>query len=226
MFDWITRVIAEGVLQTIRTTLVMSLFSTFISSFLGIIIGLSLERYQFLGKSIIIRINRTMMGVPPVVIGLVVYLLLMRQGPLGFLSALFTIQGMIFAQVLIITPIISSMIHSYSVRTAAEIRVFARTMGANKRQTAFLVLREMRHEIYFVMLTGFGRAISEVGAVMLVGGNIRGSTRTMTTAITMLRNQGIFYEGILLGVTLLVLAFILQSVVDGIRKKDEVFENY
>jgi len=225
MIEWFSRALSEGVLQTIQTTLVMALSSTLISTILGVMIGLCLERYRFIGKTLCIRLNRTLMGVPPVVIGLVVYLLLMRQGPLGFMSALFTVRGMVFAQVLIITPIISGMVHSYAVRTAPHIRVFAITMGANRKQTVLLLLKEMRHEIYFVMITGFGRAISEVGAVMLVGGNIRGSTRTMTTAITMLRSQGIFYEGILLGVILLLIAFVLQWIVDSVRTKDKLQEN-
>ncbi len=215
-----------GVMSAVKTTLIMAISSTIISAVFGIIIGLLLERFNFKGKKIVVRINRTLMGVPPVVIGLVVYMLLMRRGPLGSLHILFTVKGMIFAQVLIITPIVSGMIYSSALKSAMPIRFFAKTMGANSRQTSFLIIKEMRSEIYFALVAGFGRAISEVGAVMLVGGNIKGSTRTMTTAISLLKSQGIFSEGIALGVMLLLIAFILQWITDFLRKEEIVDENY
>lgn len=215
-----------GAMDAIRTTLFMSIMSTSVSALIGIPLGLSLERHEFPGKKIIVRINRTLMGVPPVVIGLFVYILLMRRGPLGPLNLLFTVKGMIFAQVLIITPIITGLIYSYAKRSADEIREFARTMGADRKQTDRLIIREIRNEIYFSILTGFGRSISEVGAVMLVGGNIKGRTRTMTTAISLLKSQGIFDEGILLGIILLIIAFIIQTTADMFRKEADNHENY
>lgn len=215
-----------GTYNSIKVTFQMAFFATGISSFLGVFLGLMLERIRFPGKRIVIRINRTLMGIPPVVVGLVVYLLIMRRGPLGFLSLLYTIQGMIFAQTLIITPIISGMIYSYAVKAAPSIRVFAKMIGASKRQTDLLFLKEMKNEIYFAVVTGFGRSISEVGAVMLVGGNIKGHTRTMTTTISLLKSQGIFQEGIVLGVLLLVMAFVLQFLADFFRKEDNIDENY
>ena len=139
---------------------------------------------------------------------------------------LFTIEGMILAQILIITPIISGLIYSYANKSAKEIRNFAKSMGANERQTNFLIIKELKNEMYFAVLTGFGRSISEVGAVMLVGGNIKHSTRTMTTAISLLKSQGIFQEGILLGILLLLLSFILQSLMDYLRKEEDKYENY
>ena len=99
-------------------------------------------------------------------------------------------------------------------------------MGAGKLQTNFLLLKEMKHEIYFAVVTGFGRSISEVGAVMLVGGNIKGHTRTMTTAISLLKSQGIFTEGLTLGILLLIMAFILQCMADFFRKESQEDENY
>ena len=99
-------------------------------------------------------------------------------------------------------------------------------MGATRWQTAKLIIRELRKEIYFCMVTGFGRSISEVGAVMLVGGNIKGRTRTMTTTISLLKSQGIFTEGVALGILLLVMAFILQWICDLLQKEGEEDENY
>ena len=215
-----------GAMDAIKVTLIMAISSTSISAVFGITFGLLLERHNFKGKRIIIRMNRTLMGVPPVVIGLLVYLLLMRRGPLGSLSLLFTIQGMILAQTLIITPIISGMVYTHASRSAPSIRQFAKTMGASKWQTNVLMIKEMKHELYFAIVTGFGRSISEVGAVMLVGGNIKGSTRTMTTAISLLKSQGIFTEGVTLGLLVLLMAFILQWMADYFQREDTTDENY
>ncbi|MCL2602758.1 MAG: hypothetical protein FWD91_08100, partial [Treponema sp.] len=116
--------------------------------------------------------------------------------------------------------------YTYAARSAPAIRMFARTMGANRFQTQLLFVREMRGEIYFAGITAFSRAISEVGAVMIVGGNIMHRTRTMTTAITMLRNMGDFSQGITLGILLLVFAFVLQALLDFLRKPEINEENF
>ena len=216
----------EILMHSIYTSFSLAFVATSISAVLGIFFGLLLERNNFPGKTIIIRINSTLMGMPPVVIGLIVYMLLMRRGPLGHFSLLFTFWGMVFAQVLIITPIVCGMIYTYANKTAPSVRVFAKTMGASKFQVTKLLLKEMRHEMYFAIVAGFGRSISEVGAVMIVGGNIAGRTRTMTTAISTLSRQGIFRQGIALGLTLMIMAFILQSIVAHIRKKEEGEENH
>lgn len=215
-----------GVLDAVFVTFQLAFLATAISSLLGIPLGLLLERTQFAGKGIVIRMNRTLMGVPPVVIGLVVYMILMRRGPLGRLNMLFTVPGMIFAQVLIITPIICGMTYTSLVSRASAVRAFARTMGADPLQTQWLVIRELRKELYFAIVTGFGRSISEVGAVMLVGGNIKGHTRTMTTTISLLKSQGIFTEGLMLGVLLLIMAFVIQSLADFFQKGEKTDENY
>lgn len=212
-------------LGIIAVTLRMSLASTLIASVFGIALGLFLERKNFPGKRIAVRICRTLMGTPPVVAGLVVYLLLMRRGPLGSLGLLFSVRAMVIAQVFIITPIIAGLVYTYAVRSAPLIRYFAQTMGAGRLQTQLLLLKEMSGEFYFAIISGFSRAISEVGAVMIVGGNIQHKTRTMTTAISMLRNMGNFSQGITLGILLLVIAFILQSLSDLLHKEDKPEEN-
>lgn len=214
-----------GISDAIIVTMKMSLCSTVISSIIGIFLGLCMEAVNFRGKKILVRLNRTMMGVPPVVVGLLVYMLLMRRGPLGRWEMLFTIRGMILAQVLIITPIICGITHTSLVSKAPAIRAFAQTMGASRFQTQWLVIRELKNEIYFAIVTGYGRSISEVGAVMLVGGNIKGHTRTMTTTISLLKSQGIFKEGLVLGGILLCMAFVLQSLADFFRKEESTDEN-
>ena len=203
----------------------MSFASTFIASVFGIILGLLLERNSFPGKRIVVRICRTLMGMPPVVAGLMVYLLLMRRGPLGSWGLLFTIQAMVIAQVFLITPIITGMVYTYASRSAPAIRAFAKTMGATRVQTHALFVKEMSGEIYFAVISAFSRAISEVGAVMIVGGNIQYKTRTMTTTISMLRNLGDFSQGITLGILLLVIAFTLQSLSDLFHRGEKFEEN-
>lgn len=212
--------------DSIKVSFQIALLSTSISSFFGIFFGLLLERTYLPGKLIIVRIIRTLMGVPPVVVGLGVYLLVMRRGILGSFGLLYTIPGMVLAQTLIITPIICGMVYSYALKTASSIRAFAKIMGASKYQTNFLLLKEMKNEIYFTIVTGFGRSISEVGAVMLVGGNIKGRTRTMTTTISLLKSQGIFQEGVILGILLLMIAFLLQYLADFFRKEGKTDENF
>jgi tungstate transport system permease protein len=213
------------ILGIIGVTLRMAFASTAIGSCLGIVLGLLLEKGRFPGKRAVVRLCRTLMGTPPVVVGLVSYLLLMRQGPLSFLGWIFTIRGMVFAQVLIITPIVCGMVYSYASRSAPIIRAFATTMGANSMQTRLLMIREMKGEMYFAVITAFGRSISEVGSVMIVGGNIQHKTRTMTTAITLMRNMGNYGDAIILGVILLLIAFLLQSMSDLLHKNWEGGEN-
>jgi tungstate transport system permease protein len=214
------------ILGIIGVTLRMALASTAIGAALGIVLGLLLEKTKFPGKRIVVRICRTLMGTPPVVAGLVVYLLLMRRGPLGFLELLFTVRGMVIAQILILTPILSCMVYSYACRFAPRIRAFAKIIGADSGQARLLMIREMSNEIYFVVITGFSRAISEVGSVMIVGGNIQHKTRTMTTAISLMRNIGSYGEAITLGVLLLVIAFLLQSISDFLRRETAETENF
>jgi tungstate transport system permease protein len=213
------------ILGIIGVTLRMSFLSTAIASVLGIFLGLLLEKKDFFCKGLAVRLCRTLMGTPPVVAGLLVYLLLMRRGPLGFLALLFTVRAMVFAQVVIITPIVCGMVYTYASRSAPLIREFAKAMGADRTQTQFLLIREMGNEIYFTVIAAFSRAISEVGAVMIVGGNIQHQTRTMTTAISMLRNMGDFSQGIILGIALLLIAFVLQSLSDFLRGDNRTRQN-
>lgn len=215
-----------GMLDSIKVTLIMSVCSTAISSVLGVFFAVMLEKHSFKGKKFIVRVNRTLMGAPPVVIGLVTYMLLRKRGPFGDLRWVFTIKGMVVAQTLIITPIICGMVYSYLVRTAPKIRAFAKTMGADRLQTDMLILKEIKNEIWFSIVSGYGRSISEVGAVMLVGGNIKNRTRTMTTAISTLKSAGEFEAGIVLGVVLMIMAFVVQSAADWLRKEADEDENY
>jgi tungstate transport system permease protein len=208
------------ILRVIALTLRMTLLSTAISSIIGIPLGLWLDRASFAGKKLVVIINRTLMASPPVVIGLVVYLLLMRNGPFGFMGLLFTLEAMVIAQVILITPIICGIVYTASQRNAAQIRSFAITMGANRIQANILLVKELGNEIFFAIVTGFGRAMSEVGAIMIVGGNIRNHTRVMTTTISLLRNRGEIDQAIFLGVILMLIAFTVQMIADFLRKRE------
>ncbi|MDR2570317.1 MAG: ABC transporter permease [Oscillospiraceae bacterium] len=210
----------KEILGIIALTMRMTLLSTAISSLLGIPLGLWLSRADFPGKGIVVLINRTLMASPPVVIGLLVYLLLMRNGPFGFLGLLFSFEAMVVAQTLLLTPIICGIVYTASQRSAAHIRTFAITMGATKWQTKVLLIKELSNEIYFAMITGFGRAMSEVGAIMIVGGNIRYHTRVMTTTISLLRNRGEINQAIFLGIILMLIAFAVQLIAGILRKKE------
>jgi len=210
----------QETLGIITLTLRMTLMSTAISLILGVPLGLWLDRVDFIGKRIIVLINRTLMAAPPVVIGLVVYLLLMRNGPFGFMGWLFTLEAMVIAQTILITPIICGIVYTASQRNAPHIRSFAITMGATKMQTQVLLIKELSNEIYFAAITGFGRAMSEVGAIMIVGGNIRYHTRVMTTTISLLRNRGEINQAIFLGVVLLLIALVIQLIASLLRKRE------
>uniref|UniRef100_UPI0006CFD29A ABC transporter permease n=1 Tax=Clostridium sp. NkU-1 TaxID=1095009 RepID=UPI0006CFD29A len=216
----------KEIMDIIWLTMKLGLVSTSLSALLGIPLGILLERGDFFGKAIILRINRTLMGFPPVVVGLMVYLLLMRRGPLGDLLLLFSFHAMVIAQLFIIIPIISGMVYTAAKNTAPQIRTFAVSMNASKGQTFFLLIKEMKQDIYFILVTSFGRSISEVGAVMIVGGNIQYKTRTMTTAISLMRNKGDYSEAITMGVILLILSFLIQTLIDMLRRYEYNGENY
>jgi len=217
MLDFIDR----ETLGIIFLTLRMTVLSTAISALFGIPLGLWLDKAEFFGKRVVVLVNRTLMASPPVVIGLVVYLLFMRNGPFGFMGLLFTFEAMVIAQVMLITPIICGIVYTASQRSASHIRSFAVTMGATGFQTQVLLIRELSNEIYFAGVTGFGRAMSEVGAIMIVGGNIRYHTRVMTTTISLLRNRGEIDLAIFLGVILMLIALGIQVIASLLRKREQ-----
>jgi len=215
------------VLSIIGLTMRMTILSTTISTIIGVPLGLWLDRASFPGKNIFVIINRTLMASPPVVVGLIVFMIFMRNGPLGFMGLLFTFEAMVIAQVILLTPIICGIVYTASHRNSERIRVFAVTMGANRLQTQFLLIKELSNEIFFAIIAGFGRAMSEVGAIMIVGGNIRHHTRTMTTSISLLRNRGELEQAILLGIILMAIALMVQIAADFLRKREQrTDENY
>lgn len=184
------------------------LISTIISLPIGIITGIS----KFKGKKLFSRILFTFMGLPPVVVGLIVFLSIARRGPLGEFQLKFTPTAMIIAQTLLITPIIMGNIFNSFKNNGNEIMMSAKTLGANKLHTMWILIKELKPFILIAVVTGFGRAISEVGAVLLVGGNIEGKTRVMTTYISMNTSMGNYSKSIAMAIILILLAFIINSI--------------
>ncbi len=176
----------------------------------ALLIAFLLAHVEFPGRRILISLFNTLLSLPAVVIGLTVYLLLSRQGPLGDWRLLFTQSAMIIAQILLAFPILVSM--SHAAFQAADQRAWetARTLGISPPRAFVMVVREVRFGLLAAILAGFGRIIAEVGASMMVGGNILHHTRNIPTAIALETSKGNFAQGIALGIVLLVMAFILN----------------
>jgi tungstate transport system permease protein len=197
----------------IGLSLLVSVTSVCIASAVSIPLGIYLGLKNFKGKKLVERVLSTLMGMPPVVLGLLVYLFLSRRGPLGPLRLYFSVTGMIIAQTLLITPIIMGNILNSSKTHGVIIRQSCKTLGADRMQTLWVLIKELRVYILIAIITGFGRAISEVGAVMLVGGNIKDSTRVMTTFIAMNTGMGNYSKSIAMGVVLLTIAFVATGLI-------------
>lgn len=186
-----------------------------VSALIGLPLGAFLGLVRFPGKRLAQALIYTGMGLPPVVVGLAVYLLLSRRGILGPLNwpwvpQLFTVEAMIWAQVIIATPMVVGYTMSAVAAVSPDLRQQLRALGATPAQVTLTVLREARLGVVVALVGGFGSIISEVGAVMIVGGNIEGSTRVLTTAIMLETRQGDFGLAIGLGIVLLLLAFLIN----------------
>lgn len=193
------------------------------ASILGLPIGAILGLKEFKGKFIIINIINTFMGIPPVVVGLLVYILLSNQsGVWGDLRLLFTPIAMIIAQFFLALPLIIGLTYSAVKNVNPMVKKTTVTLGASKILSAFTVIKEARFSIYTAFIVVFGRLLAEVGAVMMVGGNIRYQTRVMTTAIAMQKGMGEFQTALALGIILLILSFIINAAVEVLRNKEEL----
>ena len=200
---------------TLRVTGTALLFSTFVGVPLG---GLFALR-RFVGKRVVIAFLYTGMGLPPVVVGLFVYLLLSRSGPLGYLGWLFTPRAMVLAQVIISLPLVVGFTMASVMGVDPDLRRQLASLGATSWQATWAILKEAKTGVIVSIVAGFGSIISEVGAVMLVGGNIEGSTRTLTTAIVLETRKGSFDLAMALGIILLVLSFIANVAMLSLQGK-------
>jgi tungstate transport system permease protein len=178
---------------------------------LGIPAGLVLARSRFRGRGLVVAVIYTGMGLPPVVVGLAVYLLLSRSGPLGDLGWLFTPSAMVVAQIVIALPVVAGLTMAAAEAIHPELALQLRSLGASPSQELRAVLHEAQPGVLAALLAGFGAIISEVGAAMLVGGNIDGQTRVLSTAVVLETRRGHFGLALALGGALLTLAFIVNA---------------
>ncbi len=206
------------VLNILKLSLFISIFATFIAVCIGVPLGSIIAIKKFPLKKIIIALINTGMGLPPVVVGLFVVLFLSRNGPLGFLQWLYTPKGMILAQVIIATPIITGL--SLAAVQSVDPKFYRQilALGATTRQSICVLLKEIRLSVLAAVIAGFGSIISEVGAVMMVGGNIKGQTRVLTTATVLETNMGNFDVAIALGLVLLTMSFIVNLALTFIQQ--------
>ena len=206
------------VYMIILLSLIVSISSTTIAALGAIPTGIFIGSREFKGKKILVRLINTFMGIPPVVAGLVVYMILSRKGPLGFLDILFTPVAMIIAQVLIIFPIVTGLIISAVKSKVKIIWETGKGIGLGDGKILRLLFHECRYPIISAIIAGYGRAISEVGAITLVGGNIQFRTRVMTTAIVLETGKGNFDIALALGIILLSISFVINYIAHRIQE--------
>ncbi|MGC8960998.1 MAG: ABC transporter permease [Candidatus Bathyarchaeia archaeon] len=223
--------IEEAFLEEVWNITLLSLrvsgTAVLLGSLIGIPVGMVLGFKQFRGKTTLMRfidvmlrsIINTFMGLPPVVVGLVVYLLLTASGPLGRLKLLYTPTAMIITQLIMVTPIVIGVTMSAVGSVEKAVRERALSLGATETQAAWLVLREARMGVLTSIIVAFGAAISEVGGIMMTGGNIRWVTRTLTTAIVVETELGNFTLAIFLGIILLSVAFAINLILTILQMK-------
>ena len=196
----------------IAMSLKVSISAVLISCIIGFPIGASLALCKFRGRNLVLVILNSFMGLPPVVVGLIVFLLLSRSGPFGVLGLLFTPTAMIIAQTILITPIIAALTRQTIEDLWNEYSEYLKSLDSKKIDTMQTLLWDARFSLVIIVLAGFGRAIAEVGAVMIVGGNIDNITRVMTTAIALETSKGNLSIALGLGITLLFIAFAVNGV--------------
>lgn len=192
--------------EIIALSLWVSLSAVALASFVGLPLGAAVALYRFPGRWAIIVVLNAAMGLPPVVVGLVVYLMLSRAGPLGSLGILFTPQAMVIAQAVLVAPIVAALARQTVEDLWAETRDQLHSLGVGPTRAIPTLLWEGRFSLLMAVLAGFGRAIAEVGAVIIVGGNIAGVTRTMTTAIALETSRGDLPLALGLGLVLIGLS--------------------
>ncbi len=207
----------------VRTAVWTSLYTSstaiLFASLVGIPIGLWLGLSRFRGRRILVTLLNTLMALPTVVIGLLLFGLLSRQGPLGSWGLLFTPVAMILGQMVLATPIVANLV--LAAVAGADRRIFPTllTLGASPFQATIQLLKEIRFGIMAAIIAGFGRVIAEVGVAMMLGGNIRGVTRTMTTAIALETSKGEFAFGLSLGIILLAVALMVNLGLNFVQQR-------
>ena len=207
----------------VRTAVWTSLYTSstaiLFASLIGIPIGLWLGLSRFRGRQVLVTLLNTLMALPTVVIGLLLFGLLSRQGPLGSWGLLFTPVAMILGQMVLATPIVANLVLAAVAGADRRILPTLLTLGASPLQATIQLLKEIRFGIMAAIIAGFGRVIAEVGVAMMLGGNIRGVTRTMTTAIALETSKGEFAFGLSLGIILLAVALLVNLGLNFVQQR-------
>jgi tungstate transport system permease protein len=210
-----------ALMAIVRLSLIVSLSAVVLAALVGIPLGALIALTRFPGRNGAIVILNALMGLPPVVVGLVVYLLLSRSGPLGSFGILFTPAAMIVAQTILVTPIIAALARQTIEDLWAEYQDELAGMNVGPLARVLTLIRDARFSLVTALLAGFGRAAAEVGAVIIVGGNIDGFTRTMTTAIALETSKGDLPLAIGLGLVLIVIVIVVNALAWGVRRAGE-----
>lgn len=210
------------IISIVAISIKVSGASTVIASLMGIPLGFFIAFESFAGKRMVITCLNTLLALPTVVIGLFVYAFISRRGILGPLDLLYTQKAMVIGQTILILPIVATFTIAAISRIDERYRKTAMTLGANRRQTAFVILREARFGIVAAVIAAFGRVIAEVGISMMLGGNARGFTRTMTTAMALEYDKGQFVLAVTLGIILLGLSFTINLMFHFFQGKTRV----
>lgn len=215
---WQIATLDPQLIEIIGLSLKVTLTAVAIATLIGFALGGVLAVYRFPGRSAVAALLNALMGLPPVVAGLIVYLFLSNAGPLGVLQLLYTPQAMIIAQVILVMPIVAALTRQTCEDLLEEYRDQLRSLGASSAEVVTTLLWDGRYRLITAVLAGFGRAIAEVGAVMIVGGNIDHVTRTMTTAIALETSKGNITLALALGMILLAIALVVNVALMGIRR--------
>ncbi len=210
--------------NVIAVTFRVAISSTIAGVVLGAPMGFVMGASRFRGRHMLIAMTNTGMAVPPVVIGLMVMMFLSRRGPLGFLGLLYSVDAMSIAQTFISAPIIAGLTAAAVASVPYKLRLQARSLGASRLQEALLALKEARLGVFAAVATGFGAVVRGVGAVMMVGGNIEGQTRVLTTAIVQESRKGDFGLALALGLILMLITFTMNGLLTWYQHSNERFE--
>ena len=194
--------------------------ATLISLLIGVSFGVVIALSRFPGRQIVVSLINTGMGLPPVVVGLFVTIFLWRNGPLGFLEILYTPAAMILAQAVIATPIVMGITLAAIQQLPQKLRLQILALGATRIQMVWILIKEARLPLLAAVMAGFGGVISEVGASIMVGGNIKGYSRVLTTATVMETSRGNFDVAIALGIILLLLAYLINLILTHIQQRE------
>ena len=208
-------------MEIILLSLFVSGTAVLIAVIFGIPLGVLIGTHDFPGKGAVLRIIYTLMSMPPVICGLFVFLILMRRGPFGQYQLNYTPAAMVIVQILLVAPIIIGLTYNLVRDRAPIVYKLGLTLGGGRFSNLRLLIHETRFGLVAALVSGFGRAISEVGAVMIVGGNITGKTRVMTTYIAELKSMGDYSRAIAIGLTLLAISFIVNAVLYNLQRRED-----